>query len=378
MCIKVNNAKILYISDVSLAVAGGAQESMQIIASGLADSFTFTILYPGKVVINKGRYSHSLIKSLDSLLIHKSPKKLLQIMAAIKKQIETIKPDLIHVQMPCSMIAVALLKSMGLISAPIIYTDRGRLETYSFFARAMVRKTIKHAEKVVLLTEGAKKDYLNFFPKYAEKYMVIPNTAGPCFEKHQWTDSESTYDDYDYKIIFCGRFHDDKNWGLAKQIIELLDKKYKCKFIVVLGSDSTTSNIEDCKKYIKELQNTVDKSDIDPYMDLSMEQIIPLYREADIFIMTSKTESFGRTAVEAMSQHCVVFSTNIPGPSEVVGFGDYLYDDINDFDLKFQSMDKKDINEIKSVFYRHYKNNYSLSRNLHAYEALYESILYSR
>lgn len=94
-------------------------------------------------------------------------------------------------------------------------------------------------------------------------------------------------------------------------------------------------------------------------IDAKNESLVQAYDNADIFILTSKSEAFGRTAVEAMSRKCVVFGTRILGLSDVIKDSDYLYSDIDDFGLKFQTFLQKDAQEVKEEFFQRYKDYYS-------------------
>jgi len=47
--------------------------------------------------------------------------------------------------------------------------------------------------------------------------------------------------------------------------------------------------------------------------NIPQEEMNELYYAADIFVLTSNRESFGRTAIEAMSRKCAVLGRNVGG-----------------------------------------------------------------
>lgn len=61
----------------------------------------------------------------------------------------------------------------------------------------------------------------------------------------------------------------------------------------------------------------------------------PFYKNADVMIMSSVAEAFGRTTVEAMMGGCAVIGANAGATPEIVNYGDcgYLYESGNYNDL---------------------------------------------
>ena len=62
-------------------------------------------------------------------------------------------------------------------------------------------------------------------------------------------------------------------------------------------------------------------------LNIPNDEVLDMYQAMDVFILTSKRESFGRTAIEAMAQGTVVFGTPVDGLPEVLGDKLYLYED---------------------------------------------------
>ena len=178
----------------------------------------------------------------------------------------------------------------------------------------------------------------------------------------------------DKVVMFAGRFSKDKNWTLALDIVKELPSN--TKVIIALGSNKTPDNILRCKEFIETLEDYAGKENIRSYIDISLTEINNLYYASDIFILTSSTESFGRTAIEAMSRKNVVYGTNIDGLKEVIWFKENLYTTKEEIILKIKEIinDEQKLNEEKCKFYDRFNNIFSLENNLKAYNYLYESL----
>lgn len=79
--------------------------------------------------------------------------------------------------------------------------------------------------------------------------------------------------------------------------------------------------------------------------DLNLEQcitlcgahkdVLPFYKKADVMIMSSRAEAFGRTTVEAMMAGCAIIGSNSGGTPEILDYGNcgYLFENGNYMDL---------------------------------------------
>ena len=101
------------------------------------------------------------------------------------------------------------------------------------------------------------------------------------------------------------------------------------------------------------------------------------YYDIDIFILTSwkKSESFGRTIVEAMSRRCAVLTTDAGGSVEVVGDKDTICDNVEDFCANIQewNTDRNRLSDIKKRNYERVRREYTLEKNVSQYLALYDA-----
>lgn len=371
---------ILFLSDVSLDIVGGAQESMKVIMHGLKNKYNFKIVTPK----NNEKHDFNIIELSEYKDLTLRGKKITDIIKIIKKLdiiIKTNNINIIHVQMPSTMLLIGIMKAFNLINSniKIIYTDRGVLNKYKKKTYYGIKVFSTFFLKIILTTNANKKLYEDILNINKNKLDVIYNTAGEIFEEYDdkkriANREKLKFSVNDKVVMFAGRFSKDKNWTLALDIVKELPSN--TKVIIALGSNKTPDNILRCKEFIETLEDYVGKENIRSYIDISLTEINNLYYASDIFILTSSTESFGRTAIEAMSRKNVVYGTNIDGLKEVIWFKENLYTTKEEIILKIKEIinDEQKLNEEKCKFYDRFNNIFSLENNLKAYNYLYESL----
>lgn len=368
--------KILYISDCNFSVVGGAQKSMQIIMEGLSEYFDFWVIMPGKEHPILDPKCHSFVLAqFDWFRFNKSPIRIGKTFSAISDAVREIDPDLIHTQMPTGMAAVLTLKLFKKIKCPVIHTDRGVFDQYDMRWQWFLKRMVKVSDAFVLTTNYCHAIYKNMLPSYSEKMLVIPNTPGPLFEEYaperEITNSGRTIQN----VMFNARYTSDKNWPLAVEIMSYLVENKPVALTVVVGSDGSGESKSECSEFKIRLERLFG-SRVQCYIDLPLEAVDQLLYDADLLVMTSKTESFGRTAVEAMARKCIVFGTKVDGLAEVIGRDDSLFLNKMEFIEKYEAFEQLDIDEEKHKFYQRFLNNYSLKNNLYKHMVLYNSILF--
>lgn len=371
---------ILFLSDVSLDIVGGAQESMKVIMHGLKNKYNFKIVTPK----NNEKHDFNIIELSEYKDLTLRGKKITDIIKIIKKLdiiIKTNNINIIHVQMPSTMLLIGIMKAFNLINSniKIIYTDRGVLNKYKKKTYYGIKVFSAFFLKIILTTNANKKLYEDILNINKNKLDVIYNTAGEIFEEYDdkkriANREKLKFSVNDKVVMFAGRFSKDKNWTLALDIVKELPSN--TKVIIALGSNKTPDNILRCKEFIETLEDYAGKENIRSYIDISLTEINNLYYASDIFILTSSTESFGRTAIEAMSRKNVVYGTNIDGLKEVIWFKENLYTTKEEIILKIKEIinDEQKLNEEKCKFYDRFNNIFSLENNLKAYNYLYESL----
>lgn len=280
--------------------------------------------------------------------------------------------DIYHCQMPVSLTLVGLLKKFRLIkNRPLVYTDRGLFEDYHLVNKLFIKLLFKQIDKFITTTNKNYEDWNRYLK--SDKITSIYNTSFTCFEnKADISKREKQF----LKIGFSGRYCEIKDWPLAEEICLNLSKYNQIHIAMAIG----TFNEKDVKE-VNNLKNRLlkyfDDKRIDIKMNLELEEMKSFFEDIDIFISTSKNESFGRVAVEAMSQHCCVFGKRIGGLQEVIGNELFLYSDLEELLIKLDNLilNNDRILKYKEEFYKRYIENFSVKNNIDSYRKIYLELI---
>ena len=318
--------------DYNLEVRGGAQFSSLLIIEKLKEEFEFIVVMPGKSICPSTKTI--LIKSYEYLpSVFKKPFTYFKILIELIKVLKNEDIDIYHCQMPVSLTLIGLLKKFKLIqNKPLIYTDRGLFEDYHLVNKLLIKYLFKQINTFITTTNKNYEDWNRYLK--SNKITTIYNTSFTCFEE------KPTIYEKEKKVLkvgFSGRYCEIKDWPLAEAICINLSKYKQVYINMAIG----TFNEEDVKA-VNNLRNRLlsyfDDMRIDIKMNLELEQMKNFFQDIDIFISTSKNESFGRVAVEAMSQHCCVFGKRVGGLQEVIGDELFLYSDLEEISNKLDKL----------------------------------------
>lgn len=171
-----------------------------------------------------------------------------------------------------------------------------------------VRKSFRGIDYLVVMTSKAKEKYELWLKdtKKHPKVVVIPNMI-----KENHTNQISTLDNN--QIISIGRLEDVKDFSTLINIFYNIQKKNSDVILKIIGDGS--------KK--EELKNLVNKLQINDKViftgRLEEEKINEELLKSDLFVLTSKSESFSLVLCEAMNYGlpCVSFDIDV-GPREII------------------------------------------------------------
>jgi len=382
----MNKPRIVYLSDSSLEKQGGAQQSMKVLMDGInqAGNFEVFIISPqgepqndrNLVLREYGSFVLRKNKCLDNL----------KILWDIHRLIKKIDPHIVHVQMTSTLIIINALRRLGFLNRRmrIVWTDRGIYGEDGWLTTISTNSIVKEATKVITTTQHNQGNYARLFRRYdayKDKFQVIHNTAGTKYTVYEDKQREKVraglgFEENTFVVGFCGRYSEQKDWPLAKRIIERCDKLNDRAFLVILGSDQTDADRQRIHAFIRELEEAAGKDKITALVDVDNDVVSDLYYAMDCFVLTSRWESFGRTAVEAMARKNMVVGTDVDGLSEVIGAKQFLY---REEERAFQIIeehykDRDKLNESKTFFYNRYHELFSTKSHIGLYEQMYKDI----
>lgn len=169
--------------------------------------------------------------------------------------------------------------------------------------------SINASDAVTAVSESLKADTLKHF-KITREVQVIPNFV--CTDDYQVADrgeKRKAYAPYGEKILMhVSNFRKVKRVEDVLRVFDKVRKEIPSKLLLI-GDGPEKTNID---KLCKELDTCGDIHSFGKVKDV--EKLMGL---ADLFLLTSETESFGLAALEAMAARVPVISTNTGGIPEV-------------------------------------------------------------
>ena len=234
--------------------------------------------------------------------------------------------------------------------------------------------SINQSDAVTAVSLSLKNDTLKYFPVKKEIH-VIPNFV--CVDEYQVEKREERrklYAPYGEKVLMhVSNFRKVKRVEDVLKVFNEVRKQIPSKLILV-GDGPEKSNID---TLCKQLDTCNDIHSLGKVKDV--EKIIGL---ADLFLLTSETESFGLAALEAMAAKVPVISTNTGGIPEVNvhGFSGMMSNvgDIDDMAKNALSIlkDEKALQQFRNNAFEQAKK-FSIKNILPMYEKVYNEVLSS-
>lgn len=235
--------------------------------------------------------------------------------------------------------------------------------------------SINSSDAVTTVSQSLKEDTLKNFPVKKE-IVVIPNFV--CLEEYEIENREENrkkYASYGERILLhVSNFRKVKRVEDVLRVFDKVRKDIPSKLILI-GDGPERENIN---TLCRELDTCGDIHSLGKIKDV--EKIIGL---ADLFLLTSETESFGLAALEAMAARVPVISTNTGGVSEVNvhGFSGFLSNvgDVNDMAKNAIAILKDDatLEKFRKNAYEQARK-FSIEKILPLYEKLYKNVIGKR
>jgi N-acetyl-alpha-D-glucosaminyl L-malate synthase BshA len=233
---------------------------------------------------------------------------------------------------------------------------------------------INNSDAVTSVSESLKQDTYANFPNVKKEITVIPNFI--CLEDYK-IDSNHKCQKKMYApngerlLIHVSNFRKVKRVEDVLRVFDKVRKVIPSKLILV-GDGPERPNIE---KLCRELDTCSDIRSLGKIVN--PEQVLSI---ADLFLLTSETESFGLAALEAMAAKVPVISTNSGGLPEVNvhGYTGYMSNvgDVDDMAKNAISILKDDatLAKFKENAFKE-AQKFEISKILPMYEALYKEVL---
>jgi len=157
-----------------------------------------------------------------------------------------------------------------------------------------------------------KKSLLSTFHILPSKIFVLPIFVD--IEKIKKTaiktDLHKKYPQFDFIILMASRLTAEKNIGLAIEAMKRVAKIHPKTGLIIVGEGSKEKNLKSQISNLKINENII----IENWTD----DPISYYKTANLFLLTSDYEGYGRTVVEAMASGCPIIMTDVGLAGEVL------------------------------------------------------------
>lgn len=158
-------------------------------------------------------------------------------------------------------------------------------------------KTLINAEAVFFLSNAYKEIvFSKYIPRryyyIMQKVFVIPNGIDEFWFKNEFKNKKIDSNSKVIELIYAGGIDKNKNIEMTQSAMKLLHNFGITTHLTVIGKN------KDERVYRKLIHDNA----ITVLPPVNKQQLMQLYRKADIFVMPSFTESFGLVYAEAMSQ----------------------------------------------------------------------------
>ncbi|MEK7520151.1 MAG: glycosyltransferase [Patescibacteria group bacterium] len=124
------------------------------------------------------------------------------------------------------------------------------------------------------------------------------------------TDLHAQYPQFDFITLMASRLTKEKNIPLAVDAIREVVKKHPKAGLIIVGGGPEKERLKLLATRYSLLANIV----FEPWTD----DLVSYYKTADVFLLTSNYEGYGRTVVEALAAGCPVVMTDTGVAGDIV------------------------------------------------------------
>jgi len=222
-----------------------------------------------------------------------------------------------HYAIPHAMSALLAKQILGKQSIATITTLHGTDITLVGLEPAflpLMKYTIEHSDGVTAVSNFLKQETISNYDIEKDIEVIYNFVDLKKFHKHENSDIRKNVAPNGEKIlIHVSNFRPLKRVGDTVKILNEVRKNIPCKLVLV-GDGPERSSVENLCRELR-LQSDV-------HFLGKQTELTSLLSISDVFLLTSETESFGLSILEAMACEVPVVSTNVGGIPELIVAGE--------------------------------------------------------
>jgi len=171
---------------------------------------------------------------------------------------------------------------------------------------------IPRAPCIRVVSERIKRSLISHFKLHASRIVVLPIFVDVQKIKDApvKTDLHKKYPQFDFVALMASRFTREKNIPMAISAMVEVVKRHPKAGLIIVGSGPEESRLKLLATHCSLLSHVV----FEPWTD----DLASYYKTADVFVLTSHYEGYGRTVLEAEAGGCPVIMTDVGIAGEIV------------------------------------------------------------
>lgn len=255
-------------------------------------------------------YSNRIIKPYDKFVYYTKIKRMVR---DIEKNFTLSEYNLIHAHSLFSDGAVAyeLYKKYNIPYVVAVRNyDVNKYFKYAFHLKNYGLEILKNAEKIIFISPSYKEFVINkyvpekYINEILSKVKIIPNGLDD-FWLNKVNSKLNSISSKELELLFVGRIDENKNLNTVIQVAKLLSRKGVKSRLNIVGEGPLRQSLQHKNK---------DEANIHFHGAIhEKDTLLKLYKQNDILLVPSFTETFGLVYLEAMSCGLPVIYTKNQG-----------------------------------------------------------------
>ena len=280
------------------------------------------------IVLNKLNNQQALNPNIDIISLNQT--KVLKSLFPLQNLLKRNKYDFIIGNMwPITILGLAgsfliSKKPNVLFVEHSIISNEYNHQSFAFqcILKLSIRFFYNFASKIICVSNGVATDLRKLGVKKSKLEVILnPVIISSGRSEYNKYDQYSSYwkDFSGIKILSVGNLRVNKNYPILLKALKILRNKYNQDFISLVAGDGPEK--ENLKSLIQDysLQDNV-------FLLGGVQNTESLYRNADLFVLSSDFEGFGMVLVEALGYGKTIVATDCEsGPREILGNSEYGY-----------------------------------------------------